>query len=329
MKTQITYALIASSKDTFLEELWVSVYSLRQYEKDREARVCCDAPTAELIYSHPSLMELITEVVIIPTPENYDAKHRSRHVKTLIREYVKGPFLYIDTDTVICGTLDYIDNLSCDIAGVPEGNLPFKNNIFRRGVLKRMEATFNLDVNSHPHWINGGVIYAADTPFAHEFYRHWHENWEWSSSHKGMSQDMPGLLKAELDLNFVMDELPGYYNAQPFMSMQYYGEAKIIHYVHTFFPEDQSFSPFLDKSIYLRIHEDGGISKETANIILHAKSAIKSPSIIVGERTVNFMTSRAENIFERIYAEGGFASWAMQKMAVFLEWLHDHTKKGV
>ena len=328
MKTQIAYALIASERDTFLEELWVSVYSLRQYEKDREVRVCCDAPTGELINSRPSLMELITEVVIIPTPENYDAKHRSRHVKTLIREYVKGPFLYIDTDTVICGTLDYIDDLYYDIAGVPEGNIPFEENIFRLGVLKRMKDTYGIDASSHPHWINGGVIYAADTLFAHDFYRHWHENWEWSSSHKGMSQDMPGLLKAELDMNFVMDELPGYYNAQPFMSMQFYGEAKISHYVHTFFPKDQSFCPFFDKSIYVKIHQDCGITPKTAELICHAKSAIASPSIIVGKRTVNFMTSEVAYIFENIYYEGGLTSWLMQKIAKLLGWLHQCMKKS-
>lgn len=322
MKTQIAYALIASEKDTFIEELWVSVYSLRIYEKDRDVRVCCDDETADRLKLFPELEKLITEVVVIPTPKHYDAKHRSRHVKTLIREYVKGPFLYIDTDTVVCGTLEYIDNLTYDIAGVPEGNLSFEKNFFRSGILKRMKDTFGLDVSAHPHWINGGVIYAADTIFAHDFYRHWHENWEWSSSHKGMSQDMPGLLKAELDMGFVMDELSGYYNAQPFMSMQYYGEARIIHYVHTFFPKDQSFCPFFDKSIYVKIHEEGGITSETAELIRHAKSAITSPSIIVGERTAHFMTSPIVPVFEEIYAEGGWVSALLLRFGKILGHLH-------
>ena len=326
MKTQIVYALIASEHDTFIEEIWVSVYSLRLYDKDREVRVCCDASTAERIKLFPRLMAMLTEVIIIPTPDSYDAKHRSRHVKTLIREYVKGPFLYIDTDTVICGTLEYIDNLKYDIAGVPEGNISFSKNLFRAGILSRIKNTFGIDASKHPHWINGGVIYAADNDFTHKFYRHWHENWEWSSRNKSMSQDMPALLKAEMDMNFVMDELPGYYNAQPFMSMQYYGEARIIHYVHTYFPKDQSFCPFLDKSIYQDIHEAGDITPEIAETIQHAKSAISAPSIIVGEKTVNFMTSQAASIFETIYMEGGAASWLMQKVAVWLEWLHKYTK---
>ena len=31
MKTQIVYSVISTEKDFFLEELWVSVYSLRQF----------------------------------------------------------------------------------------------------------------------------------------------------------------------------------------------------------------------------------------------------------------------------------------------------------
>lgn len=327
MKTQIVYALIASENDRFIEEIWVSVFSLRLYEKEREVRVCCDAPTAERLKLFPKLMELLTDVIVIPTPESYDAKHRSRHVKTLTREYIKGPFLFIDTDTVICGALDYIDNLECDMAGVPEGNTSFKQFLFRANVLSRIRDTFDIDASNHPHWINTGVIYVADNDFTHEFYRHWHENWEWSSKNKGMSQDMPGFLKAEMDMGYVMDELPGYYNAQPFMSVQYYGEAKIIHYVHSFFPKDQSFCPFFDKSIYEKIHREGEITPEIADIILHAKSNISSPSIIVGEKTVNFMTSSVEPIFETIYAEGGAASWLMIKLAGWLEKLHRYTRK--
>ena len=34
MKTQIVYVLVSSEKDVFLEELWASVWSLRQYEPD-------------------------------------------------------------------------------------------------------------------------------------------------------------------------------------------------------------------------------------------------------------------------------------------------------
>ena len=327
MKTQIVYALIASNDDLFLQEIWASVYSLRHYEPDREVRVCCDETTAKLVYNTPKLAKMFTEIVVIPTPEEYSPKLRSRHVKTLVRQFVTGPFLYIDTDTIICAPLNEIDDSEYDIAGVPEGNISFDKNIFRDSVIKRVKRVFNYDASHHPHWINGGVIYAADNQKAHVFYQKWHENWNYSTFKKQMSQDMPALLKTEVDTGIMISELPGYFNAQPFMSMSFFGEAKILHFLHSFFPEDKSFCPYFDKSIYIKIKEIGDITPEIGNLILHAKSSITSPSMMVGERTLNFMTSTAAPIFEKIYSEGGFASWLMQKMAVWLGWLHKYTKK--
>ena len=222
--------------------------------------------------------------------------------------------------------MNEIDNLNYDIAGVPEGNISFDKNIFRKGVIDRIKRVFDYDASHHPHWINGGVIYAADNQKAHEFYQRWHENWKYSTFEKKMSQDMPALLKAEIDTGIMINELPGYFNAQPFMSMQYFGEARILHFLHSFFPKDKSFCPFFDKSIYKKIKESGTITPEVENLILHAKSSISSPSMMVGERTLNFMTSPAAPIFEKIYEEGGIASWLMQKMAVWLEWIHKYTK---
>ena len=49
MKTQIVYVLVSSEKDLFLEELWASVWSLRQYEPDVIVDVVVDKPTAQRV----------------------------------------------------------------------------------------------------------------------------------------------------------------------------------------------------------------------------------------------------------------------------------------
>ena len=105
MKTQIVYVLVSSEKDVFLEELWVSAWSLRQYEPDVTVNVVVDEPTAKRVYSNEDLMALITNVVVADVPEEYTPKERSREIKTRIRELIKGEFFYIDTDTVICKPL--------------------------------------------------------------------------------------------------------------------------------------------------------------------------------------------------------------------------------
>ena len=49
MKTQIVYVVVSSEGDLFLEELWVSVYSLRQYHPEVSVTVIADKATAKFV----------------------------------------------------------------------------------------------------------------------------------------------------------------------------------------------------------------------------------------------------------------------------------------
>lgn len=328
MKTPIVYTVIAHDDYQFVEELFCSIYSLRLYEPERKVIVICDQLTADYINSYKNLACKISHIIVADIDSKYNTpKLRSREIKTSIPNFVSGPFLYIDTDTVICGSLNYIDNLSCDVAGVPEGHIEFSKNIFRKNILANIKNLFNYDASSHPHWINGGVIYSSGNENSVRFYKHWHDNWEYTTFNKGISQDMPSLLMAEVKSGILLQELEGYYNSQPFMSVKYFGEAKILHFLHSYFPKDQSFCPFFDKSIYKKLKETGDVTEDIAEILKHPKTSFSSPSIIVGENTVNFMTSPIEPIFEKIYNEGGLASWFMMKVATWLDMLHKFTKK--
>lgn len=328
MKTQIVYALIASEHDFFIEEVWCSIYSLRLYEPDREVRICCDTPTSKRIDLFPELKRMITEVVVIPVPNDCEsAKLRSRQIKTSIRQYINGKYLFVDTDTVFCGSIEYIDNLSCDIAAVKEYHLPLSKSPFRHIVISNIRDIFNDDVSRDEGWHNSGVIYVEDNEHTHEFYKQWNSNWRYSALEKNMSQDEPALMKTDKDFGYVINELPDVFNCQPAMSVKYFADAKIIHFLHMYFPKDQSFCPFIDKSFYHRMHEVGGITKELAHDIQYVKQSFSSPSCVVGWQTMNFMASPAFPIFEKIYNGGGVVSWLMLILSGWLEKLHRFTSK--
>lgn len=326
-KTQIVYALIASKEDLFLQEIWVSVYSLRLYDADREVRVCCDATTANYIKQCRDFIDLITEIVVIPVPEEYDAKRRSREIKTSIRQYIEGSFLFLDTDTVIAGTLDYIDTLTCYIGAVLEYHLPLTMSPFRQSVVANFANVFGFDASKEEYWFNSGVLYVADNECTHEFYKRWNENWRYSAIEKMMSQDEPALMKTNLEFEYIIEELSGHYNCQPCMSVKYLNDAKIIHYLHMFFPANQSFCPFMDKSIYRLLKKEGKITDEISILIKECKSSYSTLTTIVGWQTMNFMTSPISGTFEKIYKEGGAASWLMIKFATLLEQIHKYTRK--
>ena len=244
MKTQIVYVLVSSEKDVFLEELWVSVWSLRQHEPDVIVNVVVDEPTAKRVNANAELMTLITNVVVADVPEKYTPKERSREIKTRIRELIKGDFFYIDTDTVICKSLSEIDNFEYDVAGIPDSNASLKDNPFAGGMIGSVKEIFGSDVSNCEYLINGGVIYVKDNDVAHELFRRWNKNWTYSCFEKGNSQDQPALLKTNRDFEYIIRELPGIYNVQVALSLKYLADAVILHWWHMDFISNQSFSPY-------------------------------------------------------------------------------------
>ena len=108
MNTPILYVLTSSESDLYLEELWVSLYSLHHFNKEVTVKVLSDKPTAERIKANPELLAMIDELYPVDVPEEYPAKERSRFIKTNIRNLIDGDVLFIDTDTVICASLEEI-----------------------------------------------------------------------------------------------------------------------------------------------------------------------------------------------------------------------------
>ena len=135
MKTPILYVLTSSENDLYLEELWVSLFSLHYFNKEVTVKVLSDESTAKRIKARPELCAMIDDLYPVDVPQDYPAKERSRFIKTNIRNLVEGDFLFIDTDTVICAPLDEVDNLiktSKEKFGTihldnVKGNFEFKN----------------------------------------------------------------------------------------------------------------------------------------------------------------------------------------------------------
>lgn len=325
MKTQIVYTLISSEKDYFLEELWVSLYSLRLFHPEVIVKVLVDEPTKEYMERFPKLCAMITEIVVVPVPEMYNAKQRSRVIKTTVRNVIDGAYLFIDTDTVICKPLDEIDNLTCDIAAVPDGHLPLKECMFPpTGTVRKV---FDVDASDSKFWFNSGVMLVADNERTHEFYKRWNENWTYSCFEKGQSQDQPALLATDKEFGYVIEELPGIYNAQVAMSLKYFADAAIVHWWHMSFIENQDYSPYFSLEIYKEVKKNGKITPYAEELIINCKQSFANPTMPVGKEHIYFLFSPAGKIFNRIYRDGGAACFLMNKVAGWLDKVHKITKK--
>ena len=331
MIPQIVYVLVANEKNLYLEEMWVSIFSLRRHHPEATVKVLMDVETKEYLSRFPQLTSMIDETVVVQTPAGYNAKQRSRQIKTTIRNVLKGDYIFIDTDTVICKPLDGIVEDIAEmkdfkgIAAVREGHVTMKETPFPpTGTVKRI---FDIDISQSPLMTNSGVMFVADIPFTHEFYKRWNENWKRSCFEKGNSQDQPSLYATDCQYGYVIRELSGIYNAQVAMSLKYYADAVILHWWHMDFIEDQSYSPYFSLKIYQDLKKEGEITPQIEELIINAKQSFVSPTMPVGKEHILFLFSPAGKIFNRIYKEGGAASWLMLKMAKWLERIHHYTKK--
>lgn len=331
MIPQIVYVLVANEKNLYLEEMWVSIFSLRRHHPEATVKVLMDVETKEYLSRFPQLTSMIDETVVVQTPAGYNAKQRSRQIKTTIRNVLKGDYIFIDTDTVICKPLDGIVEDIRElkdfrgIAAVREGHATMKDTLFPpTGTVKRI---FDIDISQSPLMTNSGVMFVEDIPFTHEFYKRWNENWKRSCFEKGNSQDQPSLYATDCQYGYVIRELSGIYNAQVAMSLKYYADAVILHWWHMDFIEDQSYSPYFSLEIYQDLKKEGEITPQIEELIINAKQSFVSPTMPVGKEHILFLFSPAGKIFNRIYKDGGAASWLMLKMAKWLERIHHYTKK--
>ena len=332
---QIVYTLVANENNLYLEEMWVSLYSLRLFHPDIKVKVLVDEDTEKMVRSRSELLKLIDELIVVPTPEGYNAKQRSRQIKTTVREVIEGDYLFIDTDTVITKSLDAIlyDNETLRyknenngfIFAVPDGHLPLNECLFPP--TEEVKRIFGEDCSDSKYWFNSGVMFVRDTPEAHEFYKRWNENWTYSCFEKGNSQDQPALLRTDKEFGYVIKELPGIYNAQVAMSLKYFADAAILHWWHMDFIENQDYSPYFSLQIYKDVKAAGGITPQIAEQIVNAKQSFVNPTMPVGKEHILFLFSPAGKIYNRLYREGGAASALMLIIARWLNKLHKFTKK--
>lgn len=325
MNTQIVYVLVANEKDLYLEEFWTSLYSLRIFHPEVTVKVLVDDLTEKYLRNFTQLCDMITEIVVVPIPEEYNAKQRSRFIKTTVRNVIDGVFLFLDTDTVICKPLDEIDNIGCDIAAVPDCHLPCSEHISKP--INEVKRIYDTNVSDAEFWFNSGVMYVKDNELTHNFYKRWNENWKYSCSEKGNSQDQFALLKTDKEFGYIIEHLSDIYNCQVAVGLKYFTEAAIVHWWSMGSMEGQSPSPYFSLEIYKEIKTAGKITPGVERQIKNCKQSFVSPTMPVGREYIHFLASPAGQIFNNIYRDGGAASFLMSKIAGWLDKIHRITKK--
>jgi hypothetical protein len=189
--------------------------------------IACDQQTHQALQATGSqLLREADAVRGFPTPDG-PPTFRNRFVKTQLRLLLSGPFLFLDSDTVVRKPLTPLLNLHCDIAAAP--------NHSRDTLAEQIwsEDQANLDAMGwqvREPYVNGGVIWYGVTRGACHFADAWHRNWLSNVEGTGRYRDQPALnqsLSAHPEIQF--HTLPHCWNAQVFIRPDISEDAIIWH----------------------------------------------------------------------------------------------------
>ena len=190
----------------------ISIASLRLTNPRFKITIVLDQISGEVLRksSDPLLME-VDEVMIIPTP-NGNNVFRNRHIKTRLGTLISGPFLFLDSDTIIRGDISALYNCTGDIAAVPNlSQEVIEKQIWSQDLktLKRMNWKIRDD-----YYVNGGVLFFNNTRSTFNFFESWHSKWLQLNEKSDYYRDQAALNSAICDTSIKLKILPNIYNAQ-------------------------------------------------------------------------------------------------------------------
>ena len=272
MKTQLLYVLVSSQADVYLEQAYVSATSARLHHPEARIVLLTDRPTADGLADRGALGKafkaLFSELVVADDIDPaLPAMKRSRLLKTGMRGYIKGDFLYIDVDTLVARPLDDIDAVGAPLAACRDLHSPFARHPHRTATL-HMCRKLGFDASGVQEYFNGGVMLVKDTPGNHRFFQAWRRNYL-AGYAAGIKSDQPSLAQTiateKIDVSLLKDE----WNCEVQNGVRYLRDAYVVHYMVTNVGSGPQDALFLlnDKNALLAIRKSGKISPEVQSVI--------------------------------------------------------------
>jgi len=296
---QYLYILTSTSKDNYYEQFLLSATSLKLLMPNANVILLCDSKTkSTLTEKRSEYLKYVSQTITADVPEGLSQIEVSRWIKTSMRKFITGDFLFIDCDTIITNDLSAIENLGIKFGACLDKHSLIDSHGKGKSIIENDKKLNFSSYTSNRH-INSGIIFCSDCPQTHKLFSRWHELWLYSKS-KNILRDQPSFNMAILENSEIFSELDGVWNCQiSYNGLPYLSNSKIIHYFATdiFFNE----SPFLlaGENIYKHIKETGVISDDAINLIKNARSSFNTKSrIITGNDMLDVINS---NLFQFIY----------------------------
>ena len=166
MKTKMVYVLVSNDKDYYLEQAYVSMFSLKKYNPKAQIYVVADQDTVDGIKSNSIRQKLsvyVDSFISVDFDKTVGLKERSRFLKTTLRKHVDGDFLFLDTDTIICDSLSEIDNWNIDLGIVLDLHSHLLEHPYQNGIRQNVLNMYKINIPKGIDYYNSGVMFVRDS----------------------------------------------------------------------------------------------------------------------------------------------------------------------
>jgi hypothetical protein len=237
----------------------VAALAVRRLHPQARIILVTDEPTACAIDHHShALGKIVTEIVVRPTGAD-DPVVSSRYLRTVLRELLKGDYLYLDSDAVAVRPLDHGWPKRADLAmardwnerGLPPTALP---------IIEKLRAKLAWEFRPD-RYLNAGVMFVRDTPGAHAFYGEWHRRWKQTLS-LGIREDQWSLNSASAAGLATIAILPDRDNWVTHSTALLRGRARIFHFWASAYGDEVPANTLLGHLIS-RFQQDGALDEAT------------------------------------------------------------------
>lgn len=296
MKTKIVFSVVSGENDIYLPQAMVAAYTARKNNPTANIVLVVDEDTGKVVNTKlPNIKKYVSEILVVEVPYDFNKMHKSRFLKTTLRQNIVGDYLFIDTDTVITCDLSDIDNQYADVAAVLDRHARFGEHEHIKEILSDI-APLSLNINDiNDKYFNSGVMYVKDTVKARDLYKKWYDIWiESLNLTRGI--DQPPLAKANMQCGYPIVELDGTWNCQLSDNfINFLSEAKILHY---FASNKQSPYLLYDRCIFEEVMKNGDIPIWLTKVLDEPKSFFKPHHLLVYGEDIDFMRSYVLKFFK-------------------------------
>ena len=308
MKTKIVYALTSDNSDIYLEQTYISVYSLRKYHPDAYVVLVVDDNTDKTITGKREyILKIITEKVVVVPPCGYSKVERSRYLKTTLRNKIEGDYLFIDSDTVVTESLDEVDSFSCDICAVLDSHVTLDYHSKFNSLIKGQAYSIGWDMTEKDfNYFNSGVMYVKDSEISHNFYTRWNEEWTKGKNNliSPLPSDQPSLGKVNAEFGYIIKEMNGTWNCQVATNgLCFFENAKILHYFSSTIQrgEKDNVYSLMNVKVFKSFKETGVVDDELKSMIDNPKTLFAKKLILLSGETLEVYQSSLVNYVYVLY----------------------------